>query len=129
MVKGRQSSKNCLSVPLDRSSETIKKSPNLEQLENSLLRAQRGKQVDILEKIYQYIEQDPEDLFKKTHIVDHPEANFQVIALAKLSDKTWQEISSELNITLDSLGYFYQYYCRKFAPKLQKNIEKILSIN
>jgi hypothetical protein len=79
--------------------------------------------------VYEYIEADLEGIFKKTSIAHFPQANFQYIALAKLSEKSWQDISLELDIPIDLLGRFFQNCCQTFAVKFQQNIQVLPSGN
>ncbi|OKH30841.1 hypothetical protein NIES2119_30165 [[Phormidium ambiguum] IAM M-71] len=66
------------------------------------------------------IESDPEDLFKNEYIENHPEANFQTVALKLLAGKTWKEISEELNVKIPTLSSFYRRSLKKFAAKLRE---------
>ncbi len=65
------------------------------------------------------LEEDAENLFKNEHIRKRPDANFQAIALATLSGKSWEEISAEFGIKIPTLSAFFQRCCKKFAPYFQ----------
>ncbi len=73
----------------------------------------------LVEELRQYLEEDSEDIFKKHCIREHPEANFQFLLLQRLADKSWQEISGEMQIPIPTLSTFYQRSIKKFASKLK----------
>lgn len=72
------------------------------------------------EELLQCLKEDPEGIFTSRHIVNHPQAHFQFIALKKVSGYTWKEISRELNISVQTLSSFYQRCLKEFTPMLQK---------
>ena len=63
---------------------------------------------------------DPKGVFGKTHIVNHPEANFQRIALQRLDGFSWQEISGQLGVSIPTLSSFYQRALDKLGPILRE---------
>ncbi len=72
------------------------------------------------QEVRQVIQEDPEGIFQQTHVVDHPAANFQAIALKILSGYSWKEISAELDVKTPTLSSFYQRCLTKFAPKFKE---------
>ncbi|MEO0455300.1 MAG: sigma-70 family RNA polymerase sigma factor [Cyanobacteria bacterium P01_A01_bin.114] len=74
------------------------------------------------EAVIQCIQSDPEGVFKRTHILRKPAANFQYIALRFLGGYSWKEISAELDVKVVTLSSFYQRCLTKFAPILKNNI-------
>lgn len=74
----------------------------------------------LLEEIWEYIELDPENIFKQEYIENHPEANFQALILYRRSQVMWKDISSKTNIKTSTLINFYQRCIKKFAPKIKK---------
>lgn len=85
--------------------------PSLNELEEI---AQPEETSSLLEKVRQTLEEDPKNVFKHTHIRNRPDANFQVIALARFSGKSWEEISAKLEIPLATASRFFQRCCEKF---------------
>lgn len=83
---------------------------NISQPENSLSPS------EILKKC---LELDPDNFFKSEHIENYPEANFQQIALKRLSGKTWKTIAEELNLRIPTLSSFYQRSLKKFSAFLK----------
>lgn len=78
-------------------------------------------QVPLLsQQVIQYLEEDPEEIFKSAHIKDRPAANFQIIAIQRLSGYSWEEISQKLSLAIPTLSSFYQRCVTKFAPKLKE---------
>jgi DNA-directed RNA polymerase specialized sigma24 family protein len=78
---------------------------------------------DLSEMVREYLKEDAENLFSQAQIENRPNANFRAIALARLSGKSWGEISQELGIVVPTLSSFYQRCCRKFAPKFKKDLQ------
>lgn len=72
------------------------------------------------ESIRECIESDVDQIFQQTHIRDRPQANFRAIALARLAEKSWEEIAAEFSIKVPTLSSFFQRCCDKFAPKFQE---------
>ncbi len=73
--------------------------------------------------IYQYIQEDSQNMFKSTFIKGNPQANFRKIALARLSGYTWKEISQELKLTIPTLNRFFQRNCQKFQDLFKKEFK------
>lgn len=79
----------------------------------------------IAEIVKRYIESDPEDLLKSSHIKEHPEANFQALVKQRLEGKSWQEISEKFRIKVSTLSRFYQRSLSKFATNIKEYVENI----
>jgi DNA-directed RNA polymerase specialized sigma24 family protein len=92
--------------------------PTLTDLENISMSAADS----LLEETIQYIESDPNDHFKQEHIRNRPDANFQAVALARLSGNSWEEISAQYDIRMSTLSSFFQRCCTKFRPQFQKDL-------
>lgn len=75
---------------------------------------------NLTELIKEYIELDPENLFKKEHVVNHPDANFQALVKRRSLGKSWQEISAEFQIKTSTISSFYSRCLTKFSPKLRE---------
>lgn len=80
---------------------------------------------NLAEIIREYIELDPENLFKQSYIQDRPEANFQALAKQRLDRKSWKEISQDFGIKISTLSRFYQRCLSKFASEIQEYLENI----
>lgn len=91
--------------------------PSLSDLENIAQPDFQNKPADLLIK---YIERDVDNRFKNEHIRNFPQANFQTIALATVSGKTWEEMSKEFGVKVPTLSSFFRRTCQKFAPQLQE---------
>lgn len=88
-----------------------------EDLENTV---EHEDSIPLSEVIWQYIEEDPENIFASQHIRNIPEANFRAIALAKFAGQTWQEISIDLEIKIPTLSRFFQRCCEEFRHKFRE---------
>ncbi len=75
------------------------------------------------ETVRQYIEDDPAKLFEKS-IREHPQATFQVIALARLDGKTWKQMSESFGIGIPTLNNFFQRCLRELAPEIRKYVQE-----
>ncbi|WP_293073912.1 hypothetical protein [Moorena sp. SIO4A5] len=87
--------------------------------------AQPETELTLYDQVRHYFKEDPENLLQK-HIKNHPEATLQVIGLAYLDGKKWQEISDSLGIKISSLNNFFQRNLRKLAPEIKRYIEEEL---
>ncbi|HEY9674765.1 MAG TPA: hypothetical protein V6D11_25220 [Waterburya sp.] len=74
----------------------------------------------LLEIIRECLEEDAENIFKKAHIRNRPDANFSAIALARFSGESWEDISGHFGIPLPTLSSFFQRCCEKFRSKLSQ---------
>ncbi|MGB7443303.1 MAG: sigma-70 family RNA polymerase sigma factor [Coleofasciculaceae cyanobacterium] len=78
------------------------------------------KSQNLTELIKEYIELDPENLFKTEYVVNHPEANFQALIKRRSAGKSWKEISAEFQIKTSTISSFYSRCLTKFSPKLRE---------
>lgn len=90
--------------------------PSLSDLE---MIAQQEEPPSLFEMVRERIEEDSENVFKQAHIKNRPDANFQAIALARFSGKSWDEISAEFKISISTLSVFYQRCCHKFRSQFK----------
>lgn len=74
----------------------------------------------LTEILTEYIESDPENLFQKEHIQNHPEANFQALARRRISGSSWKQISAEFGIKIPTVSSFYYRCLNKFSAILKK---------
>lgn len=91
--------------------------PTLSDLENI---AQPESQSNSAALLIKFIQSDVSNKFKNEHIRNSPHANFQSIALATVSGKTWEEMSKEFGVGVPTLSSFFRRTCQKFAPQLQE---------
>ncbi|NEO90917.1 MAG: hypothetical protein F6K56_11955 [Moorea sp. SIO3G5] len=85
--------------------------------------AQPETELTLYDQVRHYFKEDPENLLQK-HIKNHPSATLQVIGLAYLDGKKWQEISDSLGIKISSLNNFFQRNLSKLAPEIKRYIEE-----
>jgi DNA-directed RNA polymerase specialized sigma24 family protein len=74
----------------------------------------------ISQEVEQLLAEDPKNVFSKTWIHNHPEASFQVVAMKRLAGFSWQEISSELEISIPTLSSFYQRCLTRFTDMFRE---------
>lgn len=72
------------------------------------------------EILEEYIESDPENLFKKAYLPHYPAANFQALLQRRFSGKSWQDISTEFEINIKTISSFFYRCVNKFSPKLKE---------
>ena len=65
------------------------------------------------------LEEDPEGLFRGACVVDHPAANFQYLAVKRLEGYSWQELSTELGVSVPTLSSFYRRALARFSQVLK----------
>lgn len=85
--------------------------PSLSNLEERL---PSDESPSLFEQLRESIEEDAKNLFRKTHIRNRSDANFQAIALARFSGQSWEEISTQFRIPIPTLSSFFQRSCEKF---------------
>jgi DNA-directed RNA polymerase specialized sigma24 family protein len=76
-----------------------------------------------------YIELDEEKIFQHEHIENFPQANFQALAMRRLSGKSWKEISAEFQIKIPTVSSFYYRCISKFSKKLRECCDDDIDIN
>lgn len=74
----------------------------------------------LIELLKECIEQDSEEIFKKEHIGNHPEANFQALAHRRIMGESWKEIAAEFDIKVPTVSSFYSRCLNKFSKNLKK---------
>ena len=71
-------------------------------------------------EIISWIKEDPEELFKTTHISNHTGVNFQYLAIKRIEGYSWRELSDHLKIPLSTLSRFYDRCLTKFSSQLRE---------
>jgi len=74
------------------------------------------------EELRQYFEKDPQGLLQR-HIKDHPEATVQAIAMARLNNVSWQDLSKTFGIAIPTLSNFFQRRLKELAPQIRAYIQ------
>ena len=73
----------------------------------------------LTETLTKCIETDPDNILKKEHIANHPEANFQILAQRRIAGKSWKDIAAELDLKVATVSSFYSRCLTKLSPKLK----------
>ncbi|MGH7999016.1 MAG: hypothetical protein ACREPR_06215 [Brasilonema sp.] len=76
------------------------------------------------EEMRNFIAKDAAGEFKKRHIKEHPEANFQEIALRRLETQSWRKMSDEWGIVVPTLSSFYERSIEYFTPQFKEYLDK-----
>jgi hypothetical protein len=75
--------------------------------------------------LQQFLAEDPENLLKQEHLRERPEITFQWLAVAKVvQDRTWEEISGELNISIQTLCSFFNRRLQKLTPYFRRHLQE-----
>lgn len=78
-----------------------------------------------LQQIQEFLEEDPDNMFTKEHIKNRPDANFKLIALAKIVEsKSWENISEELQIRVSTVSSFFYRCLKKFREVLREYLQE-----
>jgi DNA-directed RNA polymerase specialized sigma24 family protein len=73
----------------------------------------------------QFLVEDPENRLKTEFIEGYPQATFQFIALAKfVEDRTWTDIATDLEISLQTLYSFFYRRLQKLMPYFRKYLQE-----
>lgn len=79
----------------------------------------------VVEHLRQFLEEDPENYLKMVHIKGHPEVTFQSLALARcVEDQSWEKLSAELGIPIQTLCSFFNRQLRKLTPYFQRCLQE-----
>ena len=76
------------------------------------------------ERLREYLELDPNDVFKKEYIKNYEEANFRDLMLWRLSGESWKSISIKLGIKVPTLSSFYRRCFSKFSLHLEEYLRR-----
>lgn len=93
---------------------------SITQLPDQDILASVEETISLIEVVRECIELDPDNIFKKKHIENYPQANFQTLALRRISGKSWKDISAEFEIKLQTVSSFYYRCVTEFAPRLKE---------
>jgi DNA-directed RNA polymerase specialized sigma24 family protein len=75
-------------------------------------------------RVREFLRDDPENLLKQEHIRGRMDVTLQkVIWLKFVEDKTWEEMSAELNVAIPSLASFFQRRLHKLKPYFEKYLQ------
>ncbi|RAM49628.1 MAG: hypothetical protein C6Y22_21625 [Hapalosiphonaceae cyanobacterium JJU2] len=78
-----------------------------------------------LQYLQDFIQEDPDNMFTKEHIKNRPDANFKLIALAKIVEsKSWENISEELQIRVSTVSSFFYRCLNKFREVLREYLQE-----
>ncbi|MGK7900184.1 MAG: hypothetical protein AB4352_01995 [Hormoscilla sp.] len=77
----------------------------------------------LMDRLRDLIAEDPDGIFRQTHITDHPEANFQALALRWLEGQSWEQMTAELGIKSVTLRQFYRRQLKKLVQKLREDLQ------
>ncbi|HLO51633.1 MAG TPA: hypothetical protein VK211_24680 [Kamptonema sp.] len=88
---------------------------NLEQLEKEPL---------LLEMLWEYLENDPEQLCKNLRHPKYPEVNFQLLVMRKIRGEKWKTISAELEVPISTLNGFYRKSLKELSPRIRLYLNK-----
>jgi DNA-directed RNA polymerase specialized sigma24 family protein len=73
----------------------------------------------------QFLEDDPENLLQEERLREKPEITFQYLALAKfVEDRTWEEIGTDVDISIQTLCSFFNRRLRKLMPYFKKYLQE-----
>lgn len=107
--------------------DALLKNPNSgdeskETLIDQLLIPEEG--LFLSEQVYEYIEEDPNGVFKTTHVKNHPEANFQAVMLRYMRGEKISDIAIDFNIPRPTIDSLYKRGVKKFAQIIQQYVNK-----
>ena len=78
-----------------------------------------------VECLRNFLETDPEHHLKTLHIRNHPTVTFQFLALARfVQDHSWEQISTELGISVQTLCSFFNRQLRNLTPYFYRYLQE-----
>jgi len=100
-------------------------SPNLPSLEDLDRYLPVKESLTDAQMLRQFLEDDPENLLKSEQIRDRPDITFQYLAIAKfVEDRTWEEIATQLNVSLQTICSFFNRCLQKLMPYFKKYLQE-----
>lgn len=98
---------------------------NLEQEEWELYqdKASMLQLVEDAEMLRKLIEEDPDNIFRNTTVRGRPDITWQVIALARLDDEKWENISQRFDKKISTLQSFFDRNLRKFSDYIRNKLQ------
>jgi hypothetical protein len=77
------------------------------------------------QELRNFIEEDPDGVFSKAHIVGRPDVNFKVMMLEKVwGGKTWEYLAQQWQIdSIQTLSCFFNRSLKKFRPLFVKYLQ------
>ena len=76
----------------------------------------------LIDDLRSYFQDDPDGIFRSTHIANRPDVSFQYLACQYLAGYKWRELSAELGLPIPTLSSFYQRNLKRFAPKIRADL-------
>jgi hypothetical protein len=97
----------------------------LDNEENLEIFWQKEEAVSKSQQLRDFLESDPDSLFRNAHITGRPDVNFQVVALEKVwGDKTWEYLADKWQIdSIQTLSSFFNRCLKKFRHLLLEYLE------
>jgi DNA-directed RNA polymerase specialized sigma24 family protein len=96
--------------------------PSLDDLDRLPITDETHSDVNLLR---QFLKDDPENFMKEERLREKPEITFQYLALAKfVEDRTWEEISKNVGISIQTLCSFFNRRLHKLMPYFKKYLNK-----
>lgn len=74
-------------------------------------------------ELREYLELDPDSLFRESYIRGYPQASFQAIALRRIEGQQWREISEEFGLPSSTLSSYYQRCLQRFIPQIRNYLQ------
>jgi hypothetical protein len=86
---------------------------------------QKEEAVSKSQQLRDFIEEDPDSLFRNAHITGRPDVNFKVVALEKVwGDKTWEYLADKWQIdSIQTLSSFFNRCLKKFRHLFLEYLE------
>jgi len=79
--------------------------------------------VEDAEMLRKLIEEDPDNIFRNTTVRGRPDITWQVIALARLDDEKWENISQRFDKSISTLQSFFDRNLRNFSDYIRNNLQ------
>lgn len=74
----------------------------------------------VLDSVISCLRTDPDGVYERTHVENHPAANFQAICLARLEGISWDELEQQLGVKASTLRSFYTRALSKLSIKIKE---------
>lgn len=74
----------------------------------------------LTEILQEWVDSDPDHLFRREHIEHQPEASFQALLKRRIAGTSWKEIATEFNLKIPTVSSFYYRCLTKYSTLLKQ---------
>jgi hypothetical protein len=98
---------------------------SVDDLDWLIAKEEPSDEADEAECLRDFLAEDPENRLNAVHIKGRPAVTFQFLALARsVHDQSWEQLSAELDISVQTLCSFFNRQLRKLMPYFYRYLQE-----